>query len=102
MSALQNDNRNPGRPVGGAEGGPQAGQSRGPMGGPGRGPGPMGGMLTMPVQKAKDFKGSARRLLGYLRPYRMQLIVVLVAAVLSTVFSIVGSKIMGQATTKLF
>ncbi len=62
----------------------------------------MGGMLTMPVQKPKDFKGTGRRLLGYLRPYRLQLILVLLAAVLSTLFSIVGPKIMGQATTKLF
>lgn len=109
MSALPNNNgrqTTDGRqPVGGpAMGGPQAGPARGPVGGPGRGPGggPMGGMLTMPVQKAKDFKGTARRLLGYLRPYRMQLIIVLLAAVLSTLFSIVGPKIMGQATTKLF
>jgi ATP-binding cassette subfamily B multidrug efflux pump len=102
MSALPRDDRGArtehGRPVG-----PQAGPMRGPMGGPGRGPGagPMG-MLTMPVQKPKDFKGTARRLLGYLRPYRVSLIVVLIAAVLSTLFSIVGPKIMGEATTKLF
>src|SRR5438552_8033128 len=98
MSALPNNNGRPtsdGRqPIGGApQGGPQAGQARGPMGGPGRGPGggPMG-MLTMPVQKPKDFKGTARRLLGYLRPYRGQLYVVVLAAVLSTIFSIVGPK----------
>jgi ATP-binding cassette subfamily B protein len=60
------------------------------------------GMLTMPVQKAKDFKGTSRRLLGYLKPYSLQLLVVLLAAVISTVFAIVGPKILGEATTKLF
>ncbi|HUP28024.1 MAG TPA: ABC transporter ATP-binding protein [Chloroflexia bacterium] len=79
---------------------PQAGRPPGgPIGGPMRGP---GGMMGMPVQKAKDFKGTTRRLLGYLRPYRMQLMLVLLMAVLGTVFSIVGPKIMGEATTKLF
>ncbi|HKP52964.1 MAG TPA: ABC transporter ATP-binding protein [Chloroflexia bacterium] len=74
--------------------------SAGPMrGGPMRGP---GGMMGMPVQKAKDFRGTARRLLGYMRPYRLQLLIVLLTAVLSTIFTIVGPKIMGEATTKLF
>jgi ATP-binding cassette, subfamily B, multidrug efflux pump len=71
----------------------------GPMGGPMRGP---GGMMGMPAQKAKDFKGTTRRLLGYLRPYTGQLIIVLLTALLSTIFTIVGPKIMGQATTILF
>ncbi|HYP39760.1 MAG TPA: ABC transporter transmembrane domain-containing protein, partial [Chloroflexia bacterium] len=64
-----------------------------------RGP---GGMMGMPVQKAKDFRGTARRLLGYMRPYRLQLVIVLLTAVLGTAFNIVGPKIMGEATTKLF
>ncbi|WP_218090293.1 ABC transporter ATP-binding protein [Paenibacillus solanacearum] len=72
----------------------------GPMGGPGRGP--MGGGFGMPGQKAKDAKRSFRRLLGYLKPFRPQLIAVLITAVLSTVFSIVSPKIMGQATTVMF
>ena len=71
----------------------------GPMGGPMRGP---GGMMGMPAQKAKDFKGTTHRLLGYLRPYTGQLIIVLLTALLSTIFTIVGPKIMGQATTILF
>ncbi|QYR21993.1 ABC transporter ATP-binding protein/permease [Paenibacillus sp. sptzw28] len=67
--------------------------------GPGRGgPGGMG----MPVEKAKDFKGTLRRLIGYLKPHRFALIVVLLTAVLSTVFSILGPKILGKATTELF
>lgn len=72
---------------------PKAGGHRGPMGGP-----PMG----MPVEKAKDFKGTLKRLVGYLKPRKYQLIAVLVMAILSTVFTILGPKIMGQATTSLF
>ncbi|WP_308636781.1 ABC transporter ATP-binding protein [Paenibacillus silvisoli] len=87
----------PGGPGGQRQGGPAPGN----FGfGPGRG-GP-GGMMGMPPQKAKNFKGTLRRLTGYLRPYRLSLLVVLLTAVLSTVFSIVGPKIMGKATTKLF
>lgn len=72
---------------------PQAGGSRGPMGGP---------QMGMPVEKAKDFKGTLKRLLGYLKPRKYQLIAVLVMAILSTVFTILGPKIMGRATTSLF
>ncbi|SHK37761.1 ABC transporter ATP-binding protein [Desulforamulus aeronauticus] len=67
----------------------------------GRGPLGPGGM-AMPVVKAKNFKGSLKRLLGYLKPYRMKLLFVFVMAILSTAFSIVSPKIMGKATTKLF
>ncbi len=71
------------------------------MGGPmGRG-GPMGGM-GMPVQKAKNFRGTLFRLLGYFAPQKFLLIVVVITAILSTVFNIVGPKILGLATTKLF
>ncbi|MCM3727482.1 ABC transporter ATP-binding protein/permease [Neobacillus cucumis] len=56
----------------------------------------------MPVQKAKDFKGTLKRLVVYLKPYKLQLISVLITAIISTVFSIVSPKIMGKATTKLF
>lgn len=69
---------------------PQAGQ----MGGPPR--------MSLPGEKPKDFKGTLRRLLAYLKPYRMQLLVVLIAAVLSTLFSIVAPRIMGMATDELF
>jgi len=69
-------------------------------GGPGR-PG-FGPGMAMPVQKARDFKGTLKRLLGYLKPRRLQLLTVVLTAILSTVFSIVSPKIMGQATTILF
>jgi len=74
-----------------------------PMGAHGGGPrgGPLGPM-GRPAEKAKDFKGTFKRLLGYLKPRRFRLLVVLLFAVLSTVFSIASPKIMGKATTKLF
>lgn len=52
-------------------------------------------------EKAKNFKGTTRRLLAYMRPYRFQLIFICIFAVLSTIFSIVGPKILGNATTLL-
>lgn len=61
----------------------------------------MGG-FAMPAEKAKDFKGTLKRLLGYLKPRKYPLIAVFVMAILSTVFSILAPKIMGDATTKLF
>lgn len=71
-------------------------------GGPGgHGPG-SGPRMAMPVKRAKNFKGTLRRLMRYLKPRRGQLLAVLLTAILSTVFSIVSPKIMGKATTKLF
>jgi ATP-binding cassette subfamily B protein len=75
-------------------------QGPGPRRGPGGGFGPMG--MGMPVQKAKDFKGTLKRLIGYLKPYKLQLFAVLITAIISTIFAIVSPKIMGKATTKLF
>ncbi|MFN7978539.1 MAG: ABC transporter ATP-binding protein [Vicinamibacterales bacterium] len=65
------------------------------------GRGPMHG-IGVPVQKAKDFKGTLRRLTGYLAPHRTSLIVVVAAGVISTLFSVVGPKLMGRATTVIF
>ncbi len=61
-----------------------------------------GGHMGMPIKKAKNFKGTLKRLAGYLKPQRWQLLVMLLMAILSTAFSIVSPKILGQATTKLF
>lgn len=74
---------------------------------PGRGPRPRRGpggphAAGMPVEKPKDFKGTLRRLLGYLRPHRWRLAVVVLMAILSTVFSILSPKVLGMATTKLY
>jgi ATP-binding cassette subfamily B multidrug efflux pump len=62
---------------------------------------PIGG-LGMPTQKAKNFKGTLVRLLGYLRPHRSGLAVVILAGAIGTVFSVLGPKILGLATTKVF
>jgi ATP-binding cassette subfamily B protein len=71
-----------------------------PMMGFGRGAGPHN--IGKPIEKAKDFKGTLRRLLIYLKPYRVKFIIIFLAAVASTVFSIFSPKVMGQAITKLF
>ncbi len=59
-------------------------------------------MMAMPGQKAKNFKGSLKRLLVYLKPFTLTLILVLAAAILSTIFSIASPKILGRATDLLF
>ncbi len=75
---------------------------RAPLGGgPMGGRGPMGAM-GRPVEKAKDFKGTLKRLLLYFLPEKWNLLVVLIAAILGTVFNIVGPKVLGWATTRLF
>lgn len=75
------------------------------MAGPGTGPRPGGGRGArgmMPGEKAKDFKGTMKKLLSYLKKFLPAIVLVLVCAAASTVFSIFGPKILGQATTKLF
>lgn len=78
-------------------------QMQKPAAGPGGQRGSFGGgpMMGMPVQKAKNFKGTLTRLMGYLMPFKVRFIAVFILATASTVFSIVGPKIMGMATTKL-
>ncbi|GAA0136445.1 ABC transporter ATP-binding protein [Paenibacillus sp. YSY-4.3] len=71
----------------------------GPGGGRGHG-GPPG--MGMPAEKAKDFKGTLRRLMTYMRPFRVQIGSVVLMAVLSTVFAILSPRVMGDATTILF
>ncbi|MFT3890227.1 MAG: ABC transporter ATP-binding protein [Anaerolineales bacterium] len=70
-----------------------------------RGPGgPMGGPMAamMPGAKARDFKGTMRKLIEYLGAYRLQILIVLIFAIASTAANIAGPKILGNATTKLF
>ena len=64
------------------------------------GHGPRGPM--MPGEKAKDFKGTMGKLLGYLKKFLPGIVLVLICAAASTIFSIFGPKVLGQATTKLF
>lgn len=65
----------------------------------GRGPG-HGGMGT--GEKAKDFKGTMKKLIGYMSVYKIQMLFVLIFAVGGTIFNIVGPKILGKATTEIF
>ena len=53
-------------------------------------------------EKAKDFKGTMRTLAGYIKDYKISFILVAFFAIGSTVFSIIGPKILGNATTELF
>jgi ATP-binding cassette subfamily B protein len=59
-------------------------------------------MAMMPGEKARDFKGTFKRLVEYLGKYNLLILAVLALAAGSTVFSIIGPKILGQATTLLF
>lgn len=67
------------------------------MAGHGRGAGAM-----MPGEKAKDFKGTMARLIAYLHRYLPAIVMVMLFAIASTVFSILGPRILGSATTELF
>lgn len=67
---------------------------RGPMGGHG----PMG----RSGEKAKDFKGTMKTLIGHLAKFKLSIILVLIFAIGSVSFSVVGPKILGKATTKIF
>lgn len=68
----------------------------------GMGHGPGGRGMSMPTEKPKDFRRSMKKLGEYLGPYRVGVLAVLVVAGASTVFTIVGPKILGRATTTLF
>ncbi|QZY54420.1 ABC transporter ATP-binding protein [Crassaminicella profunda] len=66
----------------------------------GFGGGHMGGMGK--TEKAKDFKGTMNKLVKYLKPYSLSITIVIIFAIGSAAFSIVGPKILGKATTKIF
>ena len=55
-----------------------------------------------PAQKAKDFKGTMRRLISYLAKYKLSIFLVLIFAIGSVTFSVIGPKILGKATTEIF
>jgi ATP-binding cassette, subfamily B, multidrug efflux pump len=70
-----------------------------------RGAMPMGGggpRAMMRGEKPRDFRGTMVKLIQYLGQYRIMILVVIMFAIASTIFSIVGPKILGKATTKLF
>ncbi len=66
------------------------------------GRGPMGHGPGVPVEKAKDFKGTIGKILTYMGSYKPALIAVMIFAVASTVFNVIGPKILSRATTELF
>jgi ATP-binding cassette subfamily B protein len=71
-------------------------------GGRGRGPGPGGPMMMMmPGAKAKNFKGSMKRLFGYLGKDSLALVIVTILAVAANVFMFLGPRILGQATDEI-
>ncbi len=72
---------------------PKPTRQRGPMG-------RMGGMRR--GEKAKDFQGTMRQLLGYIGQHKVAVFVAVAFAVCSVIFNIVGPKVLGQVTTKLF
>ena len=55
----------------------------------------------MPGEKARDFKGTILKLMSYLKPYRIQLCIVFLTAILSTVFAIISPTILGMATDEV-
>nr|WP_307991186.1 ABC transporter ATP-binding protein [uncultured Niameybacter sp.] len=65
------------------------------------GGGPMGHGMVMAGAKAKDFKGSFKRLMSYLKPARTKLIIIFIFAALSTLFAVVSPRILGAATNKI-
>jgi ATP-binding cassette subfamily B multidrug efflux pump len=60
------------------------------------------GYSTAGGKKVRNFKSTMKKLISYLSDYKLSLVIVLIFAVVSTIFSIVGPKILGHATTKLF
>ena len=64
--------------------------------------GRMGGRHGMSTEKAKDFKGTMKKLMGYLAQYKIGLLLVVIFAIGSTIFNIAGPKILGKATRELF
>lgn len=100
----ENNNRNTQqKPAGGPIGGPMgvggrqtAGSQRsgGPMG--------FGGGIQIHGEKARDFKGTMRKFLKYISEFKIQVLIVIIFAIVSTVFVIIGPKLIGRATTKLF
>ena len=69
------------------------GNHRGPMG---------GGHMKFSGEKARDFKGTMKKLIVYLSKYKWGILTVVIFAISSTLFSIIGPSILGQATSKLF
>jgi ATP-binding cassette subfamily B protein len=95
MSSPEGSSRQGGRPASAQPPRPPA-RPRGPGGG-----GPAGA-LARPTEKAKDFRGTLKRIVGMLRPERARIVVVLLLAVVSVTFAVLGPKILGNAMNILY
>ena len=74
-----------------------------PKRGPGTGRGPLGrGQGMMTGEKARDFKGTMKKLMAYLGKYTYAIIEVFIFAIGSVAFSVIGPKVLGKATTEIF
>lgn len=69
-------------------------------GGHGRGPGGPGGH-GRPVEKAKDFKGTVKKLLKFIAPFKFKFILIVILAAASSLFGVIGPKILSQATNEV-
>lgn len=77
--------------------GKEMSENRPPKGGPmGHGPG------MMPGEKAKDFKGTSKKLIAYMGRYKFAILLVMIFAIGGTAFNIIGPKVLSKATTELF
>ncbi|HWJ02453.1 MAG TPA: hypothetical protein VNU93_02165, partial [Verrucomicrobiae bacterium] len=74
---------------------PNRGRGSGPAGGG------FGGGFGRPAEKAKDFKGTLKRLIGYLKPHKRNLLIVLIFAIASTSFTIAAPKVTSKAMNNL-
>ena len=97
------------RPAGGSSGpgGPGPGGPGGPGGRPGGpggrgGPGMFGMGMGLPPQKANDFGGSLRRLFGHLRPEAPRIVAVVLLAIVSVFFAVIGPTILANAINVIF
>jgi len=80
---------------------PGNGHNRPPGGRPAGGPPGFGPPGMMPGAKPKNFKATLGRLLTYLKPFRLRLVIVFITAILSTLFSIISPRVLGHATDVL-
>ena len=65
-------------------------------------PRPMGPGMAKDTEKAKDFKGTIKKIVNYIKAYRVGIFIVLFFTILSTIFSIIGPTILGNITTEIF
>ena len=64
--------------------------------------GPMGRGMRGNGEKAKNFKGSISKLMQYIGRYKIAILAVMIMAAASTVFTVIGPKVLGKATTEIF